>query len=176
MRIDELPEVEQLAIFQALYSELGKKVSTKDPDSLRSRIDEEYRELYEQTGSKSFDVKLMGDVVGTYSIKFSKPQDSVTSMEFEVACLEDLTEWFDQQAPKELMEEYAALNLEKFAEFYFTHTGEMPEGCKLQKHITPGIDKHYMGGMLKVNAESVANTIDMLMPGVAGLLAGGFSE
>ena len=176
MRFNDLPDNEKLAVYQALYKIIAEKVSTKDPDSLRSQIDEEYRELYELTGSKSFDVKLSGNVVGTYSIKFSKEQDSKTEMAFEVCDFEDLAEWFDQEAPKSVMEEYAAQNLEAFAKFYFAHTGEIPNGCKFQKHITPAVEKHYIGGMLKVDTESVANAISDSLPGVAGLLAGGFDE
>ena len=176
MRFNDLPENEQLAILQALYNVIGEQVSTKNPDSLRYKADQQYRELYEQTGSKSFDTKVNGNVVGTYSIKFSKAQDSVTSLEFEVFDMELLARWFSDQADKRIINRFAALNLERFAEFYFTETGEMPEGCDIEKHITPAVDKHYIGGMLKVDAESVATAINDVLPGVAGLLVGDANE
>ena len=176
MRFDELDELEQLAVLQALFNAVGEKVSTKNPDSLRSRIDEQYRALYEQTGSKSFDVKLLGDVVGTYSIRFSKDKASETKLIFEVQDHEKLARWLYAPANEQVVWEYVALNLADFAEYYFTSTGEMPDGCDIRKQITPAVDKAYIGGMLKVDGESVANAIDLALPGVAGLIAGGTDE
>ena len=172
MEFNDFNELEQLAILQALFNAIGEKVSTKNPDSLRARIDEQYRELYEQTGSKSFDVKLMGDVVGTYSIRFTKDKASETKLIFEVQDHEKLARWMYSPAIEQVAWEYVALNLADFAEYYFTATGEMPEGCDVRKQITPAVEKAYMGGMLKVDGESVANAIDLALPGVAGLIAG----
>lgn len=172
MRLEELPEIEQLAIYQAVYNYVGEKVSTKDPDSLRAAIDESYRELYEQTGSKSFDVKVNGEVVGTYSIRFSKEKQSETQLCFEVEDYVKLAEWFEENCSNQLLTSYAANNLEKFAEWCFTETGEMPEGCEIKKHITPAVDKAYIGGALRVDKESVAYAIHEALPGVAGLIAG----
>ena len=172
MNFNDLDELEQLAVLQALYNAVGEKVSTKNPDSLRARIDEQYRELYEQTGSKSFDVKLLGDVVGTYSIRFSKDKASETKLIFEVQDHEKLARWLDSPAIEQVAWEFVALNLSDFAEYYFTSTGEMPDGCDIRKQIIPAVDKAYMGGALKVDGESVANAIDMMLPGVAGLIAG----
>ena len=173
MRFNELPDSERLAIMQALYNVIGEQVSTKNPDSLRALADQSYKDLYELTGSKSFDVKVNNNVVGTYSIKFSKPKDSTTSLDFEVYDMLGLAEWFSESADKDVINRFAALNLERFAEFYFKETGEMPDGCDIEKHITPAVEKQYIGGMLKVDCESVATAINELLPGVAGLLTGG---
>ena len=48
----------------------------------------------------------------------------------------------------------------------------MPEGCDIEKTITPAVDKQYIGGALKVNPDSVAMAIGEALPGVAGLLVG----
>ena len=58
-------EVERLAVAQMLYNEAAKLVSTKDRDSLRASVDRRYKELYDSTGCKSYDVRIGDDVVGT---------------------------------------------------------------------------------------------------------------
>lgn len=173
MDLNSLNDSERLVLLQALYSVIGEHVSTKNPFSLRSEMDEKYRELYETTGSKSFDMKLGDTVVGTYSIRFSKEKDSETFLDFEVIDHVALAFWFNNAANREIINNFVAANLKQFAEYYFTETGEMPEGCEIVKHIKPAVDKAYIGGALKINNESVANIIGNALPGIAGLLEGG---
>lgn len=175
MRFDELNDMEQLVVLQSLYNAIGERVSTKNPDSLRAQIDQEYRRLYEQTGSKSFDVKLGGDVVGTYSIRFSKEKPSEERKVFEVIDTLGLAEWLDK-VDQETITHYVALNLERFAEFYFNETGELPDGCDMVPVVTPAVEKSYIGGLLKVDAESVAGAIQTALPNIAGLIAGDTDE
>ena len=56
-------EVERLAVAQMLYNEAAKLVSTKDRDSLRASVDRRYKELYDSTGCKSYDVRIGDDAV-----------------------------------------------------------------------------------------------------------------
>ena len=90
-------DVERLAVAQTFFKLAGELVDTKNPDSLRSAVDRGYKELYERTGSKSFDVMLDGQQVGTYSIRFSKPKPEETRQVFEVNDYEKLARWHDSR-------------------------------------------------------------------------------
>ena len=165
-------DIERLTLAQALYSELGKIVSTKDPESLRSQIDEQYRELYESTGSKSYDVKLNDNIVGTYSIRFTKPKESESRDVFEVRDYEALAKWFEG-IDASILAKFVAHDLAQFAEWYFAETGEKPEGCELVTVVTPAVEKRYIGGALKVDSQSVLEAMNDALPYyVAGLLDG----
>ena len=171
--MDKFNDVERLAIAQAFYSEAGKLVSTKDPASLRSQVDKGYYELYERTGSKSFDVMLNGSQVGTYSLRFSKPTEEKTQDVFTVGDYVELAKWFETM-DAETLKEYVASDLGQFAEWLFNTTGEIADGCFIDHVITPATEKRYMGGTLKVSTESVQDAlVDMLPHGINGLLGGG---
>lgn len=171
--MERLTDTERLAIAQALYNMAGKLVSTKDPDSLRSSVDEGFKELYEQTGSKSFDVKVNGMDVGTYSIQFTKPKESETRMVFVVEDYEKLAKWFKTSVSHGEIEHYVACDLKEFAEWQFNHTGEMPDGCNIRETIIPAVEKEYNGGRLKIDPEKVASAIRNVLPGgIFGILEG----
>lgn len=171
--MENLNDVERLAIAQTLYKIAGELVDTKNPDSLRGNVDEQFRQLYEQTGSKSFDVKLNGQDVGTYSIRFSKPKESEAREWFEVYDYFELGEWFNE-IPDSIIRDYVATNLSDFAEWYLKTNGEIPPGCGMEKLITPATEKQYIGGILKVDVEKVKEAVSGFLPSryVFGLLGG----
>lgn len=162
---------ERLAIAQALYNHLGKLVSTKDPDSLRVQADREYKALFEQTGAKSFEVRVNGAKVGTYSIKVSKakPEEIVKGIE-----VKDPEALYDNIGFMQIyyLIEFARDHSQEFAEWYGVLTGEALEGCEWVEYVTPATEPAYMGGTLKVDPEDVANAIQGLNIGINGLLEG----
>ena len=162
---------ERLAIAQAIYNHLGKLVSTKDPDSLRAQADREYKALFEQTGAKSFDVRVNGEKVGTYSVKVSKAKPEVTVKGIEIT---DDNALYDSIGFMQIyyLIEFARDHSQEFAEWYAVLTGEALEGCEWVEYVTPATEPAYMGGTLKVNAEDVANAINGLDIGIYGLLEG----
>lgn len=169
----ELNDIERLTLAQALYKMAGELVDTKNPDSLRSMVDESFLRLYEETGSRTFDVKLNGEVVGTYSLRFSKPKESEARYSFEVDDYEALAKWYEG-VPVETILHYVALDLNQFAEWYLADTGELPEGCVMEKVVTPAIGKTYQGGTLKIDVEKVKEAVSGFLPSryVFGLLGG----
>ena len=169
----QLSDVERLAIAQAFYKKAAELVDTKNPDSLRSSVDRGYKELYERTGSKSFDVMLDGQQVGTYSIRFSKPKQEETRMSFEVTDYEKLARSFEDMTDAECRE-FAAANLAQFAEYVLSTSGELLDGCEMVQIVTPATEKQYIGGTLKVDPQAVMVSMgETLPPGIAGLLGGG---
>ena len=168
-----MSDIEKLAFAQALYNSVGKLVSTKDGDSLRAAVDAEFKERYEQTGAKSYDVQINGQDVGTYSLRFSKekPQESHTVR--RVNDYEQLAKWFNDKTDEEIRY-YVALNLGDYANYCFRYDGELPDGCEPQEIITAAIPKQIIGGLLKVDGAKVANAMKgQLGKSVFGLLGGG---
>ena len=162
---------ERLAIAQAIYNHLGKLVSTKDPDSLRAQADREYKALYEQTGAKSFDVRVNGEKVGTYSIKVSKAKPAEEYKKLVVVNGIDLQD-FISDLPHGLLRDFAQDYKQEFATWYLEEYGELCDGCMVDTVTIEATEPAYMGGTLKVNAEDVANAINGLDIGIYGLLEG----
>lgn len=128
----ELSPVEQLAIAQAFYKAAADLVSTKKSGNLRSAVDDEYRKLYESTGAKSFDVKLFGGKVGTYSIVVEKPTESTSHVEIKVRDGSAFDKWArDNKFVVESVDWDAVYS-------HLDDTGEVPEGCDIETVITPG--------------------------------------
>ena len=163
---------ERLAIAQAIYNHLGKLVSTKDPDSLRAQADREYKALFEQTGAKSFDVRVNGSKVGTYSIKVSKAKPAEEHKELVVIDKDKLRQFMASNVSDVDFWQFARDYCEEFASWYLEQSGELCDGCMVDTVTIEAKEPAYMGGTLKVNAEDVANAINGLDIGIYGLLEG----
>ena len=197
----KLTEMESLIIAQALFKALSAAVSTKDPDSLRGRMDAEAIANYAKTGAKSFDLTLNGTKVGSFTVRLSK---AVHRVDFVAAdrdaclhwCVENgLAEtvttyeaaspadgWDEQQAHAlDLLLSTGALRANTTvmspdlaisdAKRHFEETGELPDGCRLEAVDEPSVP---IGTLLKVDPALVAQAMGNELPNaVAGLLAEG---
>lgn len=168
----ELNNIEKLAIAQAFYNHVGSLVKTKEQDNLRGAVDAELTAIYEQTGAKSFDVKLLGQKVGSYSITVSKPKESKPDYQFKIADKEQFKNWEDF---KGAAMDFALSNLEVIAEWAFGKSGEIPDGCEVKKVEIPGTP----GGTiertaLRVDTQAVVETLGgQLEAATRELLEGG---
>lgn len=167
----EFTDNERLVIAQAIYGKLGELVSTKDPGNLRAKADEEYKRLYDESGAKSFQMRLNGQNVGTYSIRTSKAKPQEERLELVIQDKRELCEFISQQ-PVEALAQFAVCLFEQYAEWHWDNTGEVPNGCDIQTIITPAQEPSYLGGSLKVKPEEVAQALKGLDIGIAGLLEG----
>ena len=169
----QLNEEQQLAVAQALYKRVGEMVSTKNPDSLRNAVDAKYKQLYIDTGAKSFDVSIDGQKVGTYSLRFAKQKPSEVVRSFEIKDFMELAKWFSEDVEGAEMMRFTALSLKDFAEWHFLETGELPGGCEIVESVTPETGGEYLGGVLKIDMESMACALEVSAPQMAGYLAEG---
>ena len=167
-------EIERLAFAQALYSKLGEIVSTKDPDSLRAAVDEFYKDLYETTGAKSFEVSIDGQKVGTYSVRVSKPKPAETKERLIVEDAGTFSVWIEHETNAEVLQMFAQSRLEEFANWLFETTGEIPYGCFVEQTVSLAQPARYSGGALKVDPLSVLDAMQgKLGTAVKGILGGG---
>lgn len=170
----ELNERERLFVGQAFYRAAGELVSTKEPGNLRDRVDAYYKELYEQTGAKSFDAKVNDRKVGTYSVKVSKAKPASTERRFKVTDPAALLPWVADVDP-EMAVEYVLQRASDFAEWSFFQTGELPDGCNVIEVGTPAMPEQYAGGVLKIDTQLVADALGARLPDAMNqlLLEGG---
>lgn len=161
MANDEITKrIEQLAVAQAVYKLAAAQVSTREPGNLRAEVDDHFREAFESTGAKSFDVRIGGEKVGTYSIKTTKGKKST--------CLET----YDEAAYRAWCEAngFVKTVIDEGAVYAnFQETGEVPDGCQVASVEMP--DGVYAGSALRVDPAMVnraiggANVMPMLMGG-----------
>lgn len=168
--------IERLAVAQALYKTCGELVDTKNPDSLRSQVDAEFLEQYENTGAKSFAVKIGNDEVGTYSLRFSKPTAERHEYYFNVYDYVLLNKWFADVTNEELRE-FIYENLREFAEWKWKKDGEVAYGCNIEEMVIPETPKEVQGGTLKVDPWKVAAALKTGLPvAFNNLLEGGEND
>jgi hypothetical protein len=157
---DIAKRVEQLAVAQAVYKLAAEQVKTNEPGNLRAEVDAHFRELFEQAGAKSFDIRIGGEKVGTYSVKVTKPK------------MQTVCDCYDQSAYLAWCEEHGFVRKvidEDAASAYFEETGELPFGCNVSEVETPG--GQYAGGSLRVDVPAINRALGGKVP--IALLGGG---
>lgn len=163
--------IEQFAVLQAIYKELGKALATGDSTNLRGAVENGYREIYELTGATSFDIKLGGEKVGTFSFTKVAATEEQTETVFRVTDSAALWEWIAKD-DSELEKDWCQDHAQEFARYTFEKTGVMPDGCKLVDVITPAKPAGIKQGVARINPELVRKhaTAAQIANSVMGLL------
>lgn len=149
---------ERLFVAQALYNAVKEVVSTRDSGNLREAVDEYYHRRYDEDGSKSFECRLDGMKVGTYSIRTTKAKPATSEKVFGIKDPEKLMEWF-KGMDSETVAGYASDRLSDFAEWCFYRTGEIPDGCTVVEIGTPATVEQWAGGSLRIDQAAVAEAL-----------------
>lgn len=169
-----MTDVERLALMQALYSVVGAEVKTGVPGNLRDAVNDEYTRLYNMTGATSFEVRVNGEKVGTFS--YSKVKGSPARVESTVKLVDAaaLRRCEDDEF-LEFISRWVDAHLEELARDYFSETGELVDGMAVVEHEVPAQPESIRpGGTLRIDAAKVAAAMGAsLGPAVAGLLIGG---
>jgi hypothetical protein len=172
LNINELSPIQQLTVAQYLYKRVAGIVSTKDPESLRTMCDHAAIDRYEAEGAKSFDLKLDGQKVGTYSVKVSKPKRAT---ERTVLVVDDwdayLNECCDElwSYVKDVLIDASADVLDA----YFTETGDVPTWAHTEIRRTAQEPPRATGTTLRIDMEAMHDVMrPMLGDGVTAFLEG----
>ena len=132
----QLSDVERLLVAQAIYNKLGKVVSTKDPNSLRSTVSDGYREVWERSGGKTYSMRLAGEKVATYSI--SETQPTVKEV-FDLKDWDSFETWAASEDGWQTILDYVISDPQRFCKFVTEQTGEVPDGVDVRvEHIAGG--------------------------------------
>ena len=116
--------LERLAIMQALYKELGKQLSTRNPDSLRAAEDAALISRYEEDGTDRRRVNVNGTPVGYLTLKFAKERPR--------AIVEDPGAFAEFLATDgaSMLAEYVREKGQAMADWFIERMdGELPGGC-----------------------------------------------
>lgn len=170
--------VERLIVAQAVYKKVAEEVKTGDPSNLRGAVAQSYRDMYDMTGATSFDLKLDGVKVGTFSFAKTKPEEAWVERLMEVADPEGLRGWI-ARSDRSAADEYLSANAADFAAWWLAKTGELPEGCRVREVVHEQTEAGIKGnGTMKVDADMVARVLTehALDEGIAGYLLAGTEE
>lgn len=167
----ELSEVEKLIIKQAFVSAVGADVKTKDPNNLRGWLDATMEEQYYSNplAGTSYDLKLLGQKVGTYTLTVSKGKPSKVETGIDVVDESEFVAWAEKRGYTKTVVDMDAI------ENAFRATGEVPDGCLPTQTVTPEV----LGGKvtrstIRVDSAEVARVLGpQLEPVVYALLEGG---
>jgi len=168
----ELSDVEKLIVKQAFLNAVADDVSTKDDGNLRGRVDALMKEAYYESpmAPKSFDLKLLGQKVGTYSLTVSKGKPQKVTDTLEITDKEALRVWA-------IMNGCVSVDMGAVVR-HWEETGEVPDGCEPAQVIEPEV----LGGnvtrtTVRVDEQEVARVLGpQLEPIVYALLEGGSNE
>ena len=166
--VEELTNIQKLAIAQAFYKSVAELVKTGDPYNLRGAVDGEYRKLYESTGAKSFDMKLGGKKVGTFSVVTTKPTESTKRVDVNVLDDELFKVWAIENDLISIDRKRVLSHVEL--------TGEVPYGCELVEIVEPGDSGgEFKSTRIAVDPGAVAEAAGGLLEGISAalLLEGG---
>lgn len=151
-----LSDQEKLCVAQAFYKAAGALVSTKGGDSLRAAVDEQMVGMYAETGAKTFDMKVGGQKVGTYSVRVKAAEDGVR---LDVEDPGALLAWAIENG-------CATVDMKKVQE-RFDATGELPDGCKATRWQLP---ERVDGTTLRIDELKVAEALGASLPEAMGSL------
>ncbi len=167
MRWEELDGIQQVGVLQALYKVIAKDVSTRDPDSLRSRVDADVIGRYEATGAKSYDIRYGGEKVGTYSVTVKK---ATTSTVFDLVDDDAFGAWLSSDEGTAAIDAFVSDHVEEFVRYVVEQTGEIPDGVEPREVVTP---ERVSGTTIRIDPKKVAGALgNSLSPAIAGLLGG----
>jgi hypothetical protein len=137
MAWDELSRIEKLAYMQEAYDRLGKELKVNG-DGIRGELDREFAEMYADPDkrTKSRDVIINGQKVGTYSLHVTEPTPEHATREFAVTD-RDALESNDDVDFRMWVSKWVERNIDSLAEQYFEDTGEIVDGCDYKEVTHP---------------------------------------
>lgn len=150
--------LEYLAKCQAEYQRLASVVSTTEPDSLRRALDDVARLRYEQDGIKSYEVKIGGQKVGTYTVRASKEEPEREETEFTIGDPEEALRWLmedrDDIYYKRLCDAAVKIAIDCMRE-----TGELIDSTYVHTKRIPATPSMFKNMVLKIDREKVENAL-----------------
>lgn len=122
-----ITEADRLFAEEAVLKEVNRR-HKENVDALKARAIEDYK----QGRGGQVRSPLFGNKAGYITVKEGKPSETVR--EFQMVDAQAVTDWMDETRPD--TDCFAADNLALFCEWWFAHTGEVPEGCTVIEYET----------------------------------------
>lgn len=116
----EPTKMDYLAAAKAVSKEINSRVK-----ALEDECKAEFLAEYKATGTDRKRFPLFGNKAGYMGIREGKPSEKVTR--FQMVDPQEVIDWMDENRPE--TDSFAQDNLAQFAQWWFEHTGECPDGC-----------------------------------------------
>lgn len=165
----KLNDFQNLAVAQRIYHAIAGEVSTKSPDGLRGSLDAKMLNEYMETGTRTRDLIINGEKVGTYSVKVGKAKPGKVTKQLSVNDESEVARW--AAANQDELSEFLSRNWDAFANYCFESYGEVPDGCEVVTTETEPVPPQPTGTVLRVDDAKVDHAMAGQLPqAVAGLL------
>ncbi len=155
-RIDpsvEPTDLDRLVVAKAI----GNLWNQERVKPLEDKLKAELLEAKDRLGvDKMTTSKFLGPDAGMLYLARKKGKQGEDVERFYMYDIDKLVDWMDRERPE--TDGFASEYIEKFAEWHFRQTGEMPDGCALEKYRTEDVPDTYTP-TLKPNAEYVRAAI-----------------
>lgn len=131
--------------------------------NLRTRADDQLRELYEEHGVSQMEVRVGGEKVGSIGARLSKPVKDVRPEVFNYGAFKKWLMGDGEDYMLMLLDKYRAEVLE-----WCAADGVLPDGCRMVEHEEPA---HWMGTTMRIDPKKTVAALQGNLPeAVAGLL------
>ena len=172
--VSGLNDIEKVAVAQAIVNLMNEICSPMNGKE-RKVVDDTFRKMFAETGSKTFDLRVGGEKVGTYQIKTTKGTPDETKVEFTVTDEATLAADGDQDFAEYLQTVWLPRNLAKAAEDFFYEVGAVLDGCDVSETFVPGQKEGvYMSNAITISEprKAVAKLLGVDTRSVIGQLTG----
>lgn len=111
-----------LVAARATEKEFAKRVK-----ALETEVKQEFMDRYRADGTDRMRSTVFDSKAAWMTLKGGKPSERVTR--FQVNDMQEVIDWMDENRPE--TDSFARDNLAQFAQWWFEHTGECPDGCSV---------------------------------------------
>lgn len=161
-----LNDDEKIYVMQAVYKSMEAEMKT-GKDNARGAFDERMRKVWRDAntnGKGSYNAMLLGQKVGTVTVKPDEPKPKQV---FDVVDLDMLEDWIPTCEGHFL--QFIVANMGQFAKWWFDMSGEIPPGCSMET-VTPEPKEPTV--MLTIKPDDVAEVMGSLPGDMRPLLGG----
>ena len=116
-----------LVAAKAMEKEISKRVK-----ELESECKAEFKERFKADGTDRMRSTVFDPKAAYMTMRGGKPSETVTR--FQMNDAQAVIDWMDEARPD--TDSFATDNLAQFAQWWFEHTGECPDGCTVMTYET----------------------------------------
>lgn len=164
-------DMERLAVADALGKHLKDMTNPRGgahgAPNLRTRADDELREMYERAGVDRMRISMGGTQVASLSARMSKPVDE---MRLVVDDFRAFAAWLASEDGRDVLEHVVRHHADEFCDAALEQGGQVPPGTRVQHVVIPAV---WAGTTLRTDAKKVQVALGADASAIVPLLLGG---
>ena len=163
-----LGEVEYFLFLKMVRDAIGKELDTGNASNVRGLVDAAYMQLWEQTGGKSFEMRIRGQKAATYSVRTTSEKHKKV---YDLKDPDAFDSWMATDDALDLRDDYVNEHVEDFVRFVIESIGEIPDGVEVRDITISNEGEYSNGAVLNFKPKVVLDALGADLPAaVAGLL------